>query len=132
MLVVLSALFVAIQQRRRRRLSRDSAMGSPLIPNLAVKPTFLKGEGRLSRQMGSPLQSPAGSGSSGSPQCTPLTPYASFNEQSVQLTANRVQPSAEELAQAQQDRGSISLALSYEPAGGVLQVSAGRAELTIS
>ncbi|CAD5206701.1 unnamed protein product [Bursaphelenchus okinawaensis] len=113
-LVLASAIFIAIRRQRERRTSRDF---SPLIKNGSVKPSYFKGE-RLSDHSGhsmSPIQSP-GSGSSASPQCTPMTPYSSFATQDV-LIANKHSNNNDD------DRGSISLSMNYDRHSNILQLS---------
>ncbi|CAD5209756.1 unnamed protein product [Bursaphelenchus xylophilus] len=111
-LIVASAIFVAIRRQRGRRLSRDC---SPLISHAALKPNYLKGE-RLPDRSAFPIQSP-GSGSSSSPQCTPMTPYSSFVTQNV-LMANKA-----ETAEDYNDRGSISLNMNFDQTSNTLQLS---------
>jgi hypothetical protein len=122
--LVLVALFATIQ-RRKRRSSRE--FHSPLIQSnhlLALKglkppPNTLKPGGNVIRKSLTPLQSPGGSDSSASPQCTPLTPYSSFSV----TTVEPVQPPILVTQHLSKNRGKISLSLQYDANNVALQVT---------
>lgn len=141
--VVLLAFLATIQRRKRRNSSRLE-FKSPLIPSVHLG-SSLKSNGSAFGKVGtknfrpqhyqtsppsSQLQSPHGSDSSGgSPQCTPMTPYSSFN-----VTANgsaalgyhhQETVKIDNLRQvwSDTDRGSINLQLQYDAANLALQVT---------
>jgi hypothetical protein len=117
-LILIAALFVAIQNRRRRRNS-SREFHSPLIQSFNGSRQKFRA---TSRNFGSsssnggspspPILSSPGSDSSSSPQCTPMTPYASFGNESQQHHTK-----------ISDDRGSISLSLNYDQATKILQIS---------
>jgi len=115
--VALVAIFAAIQQRRRRRNSgRD--FHSPLIQSFnSNKQRFRatsRNFGSSSSNGGSPppMLSPS-SDSSNSPQCTPLTPYATFAS-NAELPLHK---------HANTESGSVSLAVNYDKEAKSLQLT---------
>jgi len=118
-LIGIAALFVAFQQRRRRNIAgRD--FHSPLIQTFSGKPNKFRA---VSRNFGSsssnggsppPMLSPS-SDSSNSPQCTPMTPYATFAGETALHQHNQRAPS--------DNRGSLSLSLNYDEPTKILQIS---------
>ncbi|KAI6182908.1 hypothetical protein M3Y97_00431100 [Aphelenchoides bicaudatus] len=114
--VALVAIFAAIQQRKRRRNSgRD--FHSPLIQSFnSNKQRFRatsRNFGSSSSNGGSPppMLSPS-SDSSSSPQCTPMTPYASF-------ASHAELPIQKQNA----ENGSLSLAINYDKEAKSLQIT---------
>jgi len=130
-LLVAGGLFVAfialaafLISRRRRRLSRE--FSSPLIsqhPLGGLKARGVKaGAPPVSafRKSLTPIQSPAGSDGTTSPQCVPLTPsYSSINVTSVE----GVQPARIAAGELGPDRGTITISLQYDPSSAALQIA---------
>lgn len=114
--MALVAIFAAIQQRRQRRNS-GREFHSPLIQSFnGNKQRFRatsRNFGSSSSNGGSPppILSPS-SDSSCSPQCTPMTPYASFASH-AELPLHQHQNTVS---------GSLSLAVNYDKEAKSLQV----------
>ncbi|KAI6178659.1 hypothetical protein M3Y98_00524500 [Aphelenchoides besseyi] len=125
-LCAVAALFIIVQKQRRRRSSNASRdFHSPLIGFQGKANKFRATSGSFgSSSGGSPaVLSPGSSNSSNSPQCTPLTPYASFSTAVATQNAGPLCATANVMPQLQSsDRGSISVMFNYDRNNGTLQV----------
>uniref|UniRef100_A0AC34QLK7 C2 domain-containing protein n=1 Tax=Panagrolaimus sp. JU765 TaxID=591449 RepID=A0AC34QLK7_9BILA len=122
-LVIFVAILAIFITKRRHRLSRE--FSSPLIaqhPLGGLKAHGVKAGTPVSafRKSLTPIQSPAGSDGTISPQCVPLT--ASYSSINV-TNAENVQPARILSGNLGPDRGTITFSLQYDPSSAALQIA---------
>uniref|UniRef100_A0A7E4VKQ3 C2 domain-containing protein n=1 Tax=Panagrellus redivivus TaxID=6233 RepID=A0A7E4VKQ3_PANRE len=128
LVALVAAVTILAVSRRKKRLTRE--FSSPLIataPLGGLKANGIKaGAPSASAFRKSPIQSPAGSDGTTSPQCVPLTP--SYSSMNVTTNAENVQPArlrsngAAAAAELGPDRGTLTLSLQYDPSSAALQI----------